>query len=87
MANSKRKSTAPANETKAEKFIRVGNARLVRVRKSLRALGKLDTSAYERKPEQIDAIEKILASELSDTISRLWPSAGKTKKPEIEGVL
>lgn len=84
MARATRKSTVPADESKADKFKRLVNARARVAIKAMRGLAKLGTSAYERTPEDIDKLGKIMSGELSAMLEALRPRVGADKgKPEI----
>lgn len=68
MAMKSRKfSTAPANETKADLFRRLGVARVTRAIKAIDSVGKLSGSGYESTPEQR---VKIIAA-LSGAVERV----------------
>jgi len=47
------KSSTPANESKAEKFIRLASKRMTKTLNSIRQLGQLSGSGYESSPEQV----------------------------------
>ena len=58
---------AKANETKAEKFIRLGEYRM---NKAMDAIGRLENlanrSAYEYTPEQVEAMFSVLESRIAE---------------------
>lgn len=58
---------AKANETKAEKFIRIGEYRM---NKAMDAIGRLENlankSAYEYTPEQVEAMFSVLESKIAE---------------------
>ena len=58
---------AKANETKAEKFIRLGEYRM---NKAMDAIGRLENlanrSAYEYTPEQVEAMFSVLESRVAE---------------------
>ncbi len=85
MAKGKRVSTVPSDETKADKFKRLANGRAVNAIKAIRGLGKLATSAYERTPEQVDALDKAIGGELRDACGKLRGTA--TAKAGVAPVL
>lgn len=57
-------TTAPANESKEDKFIRLGVARLNKTVKSIRSMSKLVGSGYESTDEQRQGMLRILSDEL-----------------------
>lgn len=60
-------SAAKAGETKAEKFIRLGE---YRINKAIDAIGRLENlsnkSAYEYTPEQVEAMFAVLESKVAE---------------------
>lgn len=58
--------TTPENETKAEKFIRLGNKRLNKSLKAIEQIKNLSSNAYESKPEQVDYIINKLTKAVED---------------------
>lgn len=69
--------TVPTNETKAEKFTRLGNKRLNKVLNAVRQLKNLSSPAYESKPEQVKYISDKLVVAVNDTIKAF---EGKTEQ-------
>jgi hypothetical protein len=53
MARKPRKAVAPADETKADRFRRLANARLPRAIKAIDAIGNLAGGSYERTDAQV----------------------------------
>ena len=74
MAKSKR-NPVPADETKGAKFIRLANGRYINAVKAIRGLAKLGTGAYERTPEQVDALAKGIRAELDEAVAKLKGTA------------
>lgn len=74
MARGKR-TPPPADETKADKFKRLANARLGRVVAGIESLGKLGGSGYERTPEQVMKVREVLYNTVEAAIERLRPKA------------
>lgn len=71
----KRAVVIDPNETSAQRFKRVGNARVGKAIEAIRLVGNLVGSSYETAPNQIDAIEKHLNNEVTKAIANL--RAGK----------
>lgn len=59
-----KKSSVPANETKAQKFVRLGNKRVPKALKAIRQIGQLAGSGYESSPEQRKKITDALNAEV-----------------------
>lgn len=68
------------DETKAEKFIRIGEYRM---NKAIDVIGKLEKlsnkASYEYTPEQVDAMFGVLEKALNDAKSKFSASQGKEK--------
>jgi ActR/RegA family two-component response regulator len=56
----RRAQNIPANETNAQRFVRVANHRVNTILTSLKAIGQLGASQYESKPEQRKKIEEAI---------------------------
>lgn len=85
MAKTPRKSTAPADESKRAKFLRLVNSRAKVAIKALRSIGKLSTAAYESTPDDIAKLTKKLGEEI-DAMKARFSRTG-TGKAEIEDIL
>lgn len=59
---------APANETKADRFVRVATPRVGKALKAIRVIGYCAGSTYEYTPNQVDDIKAALAKELTGLI-------------------
>ena len=81
-----RTSTAPKGETKAAKFVRLGEARVTKAVKALRNLAKLGGTGYENTDEQRAAIEVLLAKEVAAINKALMPKV-KAEKGAAESVI
>lgn len=82
MAKKERKARAPAapvGETKADKFRRLGSARVVKAVKAISVIGNLAGSGYEYTPEQVQTIRDVLAGELETALGN-FNRAGKAKR-------
>jgi len=66
-------ASALAAETKAEKFARLAKPRYEAAVLKIRSLGKLGASAYERDPVKVQALAKVLHSEVDAMLERLMP--------------
>jgi hypothetical protein len=66
------------NESKAEKFVRLGE---YRVNKVIEAIGRLENlssrSSYEYEPEQVDAMFSIMEKRLMEVKGRFAPKQAK----------
>lgn len=76
----KKRTPPPANETKAQRFVRVGKARLNRALTDIRLISGLsNTSTYEYNPAQIKTITDHLDKAVAEVKSRFAnPNAPKT---------
>lgn len=61
----KPRKSLPKNETKAQKFIRLGSLRTAKALKSVRLLGSLASVSYEYQDDQIKKIVGALREEIS----------------------
>lgn len=75
----KPREAAPKDETKAARFVRLGNARLKKTVKSISLMGNLSGSGYEYTTEQVDKIKTALESAVEDTISKFQPKEHKER--------
>ena len=66
-----KKSSAPANETKSQKFVRLANARVNRVLRGLKHIGALGGGGYESTPDQRKRIETVLTEGLTRAIGQM----------------
>lgn len=64
-------STPAPSESKHDRFVRVGNPRARRIIVAMRRLAMLGTPRYERHPDEIDNLEKVLRAELDTTLTKL----------------
>lgn len=67
----KKKSNVPANETKAQKFVRLANFRVNKLLKSFKQLGQLGGNGYESTADQRKKIETILKDSLERAIGQM----------------
>mgnify|MGYP001124820272 FL=1 len=73
------KTAAKENETKAEKFIRIGEHRMNKAVDAIGRLGNLaNRSSYEYTQEQVDAMFQALEGRVAEVKSRFAPK----KAPE-----
>ena len=68
-------------ETKRDRFIRIGNARMQRALNSIRLLGNLANSNYSWNEEDIKTMQNSIVDTLNKTINCF--SKRKTKAPEF----
>lgn len=62
----------PENETKAERFKRLANARLVKIQENLESISKLGNKGnYDYTAEQVEHIKTALYKAVDDAVSRL----------------
>ena len=66
-----RTSKVPPNETPHDRFVRLANHRSRIVVRYIRALGRLGADSYDRRPEDIDKLQKVLFTELNDAMTLL----------------
>lgn len=79
----KRKSVTPANESKADKFKRLGNMRAMKAINAIRNLARLSNrNSYEFTDEQVTKLVDALKSEVNELYKRF--TATKAKKEEVQ---
>lgn len=85
-----RTPAAKAEETKADKFIRLGEYRM---NKAIDAIGRIENlanrSAYEYTPEQVEAMFSVLESKVAEVKAKFTVTKNKEKLiviSEINGV-
>ena len=67
------------NETAADRFKRLANARMGKAEKVISQLGLLTGSTYEKTSEQVNAIEKHLTKFVADAVASLRLGKGTAK--------
>lgn len=67
----RKKETIPANETPAQKFVRLATQRTQRIIDTYKQLGSLAGSAYQSTPEQVKKISEALKAEHDRAIDSL----------------
>ena len=74
-----RQPTTPQNEeeTKRDRFIRIGNARMNRVIHSIHLLGNMGNSNYESTEEDVRAMQNSIIDELGKVIERMSKTVSK----------
>lgn len=77
MARRANRTPPPAGETKAQKFARLGQVRMVNVEKAIDKLGKMASRSYEASPAQVDAMFTFLTTKLKDCRAR-FSTTGST---------
>lgn len=78
------KSTTPASpseETKRQKFIRVGGARMTKTLSQIRLLGNLSGAGYEYSEKDVAIIENAVKDVLAKALTRLRSRSTETKEP------
>lgn len=71
-STSKKKSAkVPENETKAQRFVRVGKTRVNRAIKTVNSVAALSGSGYEYTDEQRDKIVSALEAATANTVASL----------------
>lgn len=72
------KSAAKAEETKAEKFVRLGEYRM---NKAIDAIGRIENlanrSAYDYMPEQVEAMFSVLESKVAEVKAKFTATKAK----------
>ena len=71
MAKARRTATAPKNETKEQKFVRLANMRVNKAIKAIRQIGQLGAPTYESTTQQRNRIAETLQNELSIAVDGL----------------
>ena len=71
---------APANETKAEKFLRLAPPRINKVIGAIQSLGKLSSNSYEYTPEQTEKMFAAIRKELDECETSFKPKEKKEDK-------
>lgn len=86
MATTKKakKSATPAGETKADKFKRLGEARVGKALKTISLIGNLSGSGYTYTADQVAKITAALENAVSDTMARFNPREEGEKAPAIQ---
>lgn len=79
----RKKSAAPADETKAQKFVRLGSARVAKALKAIDQLGNLAGAGYERTDAQIAKIFAALDEHRNAALER-FQSSGKAAVAKFE---
>lgn len=69
------------NETKAQRFKRLGDPRVAAARKSIHLIGNLAGSGYEYTPEQVEKIRAILTDAVRDTLKKFEGKSAATAEP------
>ena len=69
----------PIEETKRERFLRIGTARMNRVLDHIRLLGNLSNSNYEWTEQDIRTIQNAIVDELGKTTARFQKAGAKEK--------
>ena len=72
----------PLSETKAQKFVRLAEARVSKAVKYVRLVGNLSGSGYDYTSEQVKKVEDALASAVEATIARFVPKTAEGKAAE-----
>ena len=72
--------TAPDGETKADKFKRLGNKRLVKTQKAMKQIRNLASSQYEYTPAQVETIVSVLQKAV-DSIRDSFTGKVETEAP------
>jgi len=71
----RRKQVIPAEETKAERFVRVVTPRVNKAVKAIKQIGFCSAASYEYTPEQLKQITKALDTAQDEMLARF---AGKS---------
>lgn len=81
--STKKKSSAPADETKSAKFVRLGSARVAKALKAIDQIGNLAGPGYERTPEQVTKIFAAIDTHATAAEER-FATAGKAAPAKFE---
>lgn len=63
---SEKKNTAPKNETKQQKFVRIAAPRVTKVLTALRLLSNCAGSGYEYSPDQMNRVASTISKAVED---------------------
>lgn len=63
----------PPNETRRDRFLRIGQRRMNNVIRQIQLLGNLSSSTYDCQQQDIDLIREVIARELEAALSRFTP--------------
>lgn len=74
---------APENETKADRFKRLGSHRIGRALKAIQRVGNLASANYEYTPEQVQKLSDALTTELKLTLAKFHPKVAGEKVEEV----
>lgn len=72
-----RQTVDRSNESKADKFKRLGNKRLNKALKAIKNIGNLSGAGYERTPDQVKTIQSKLDDAVKTTMARFTATAEK----------
>jgi hypothetical protein len=77
----KARAKAPENETKADKFLRLGSARMEKTLSAISVIGNLASrSNYDYTEEQVAAMRKALTEAVEAAMSQFNPKAATASK-------
>lgn len=76
-------SKVPADETKAQKFVRLGKPRMVAALKAVDILGNLAGSGYEYTPEQVAKMRQTVQEKVNETFAK-FSTDKKGGKPSFD---
>jgi len=81
MAKARKKAAnVPDNETKAQRFVRLAQARVGKALKAIELIGNLSGSGYEYTPEQVEKITAALTNRVTATMEN-FSTKPKTEVP------
>ena len=75
-----RQASTPAGETKAQKFVRLAEARVSKALKAISTIGNLGGANYEKNAAQVHAIESALHDAVDEAIVKLSATKAVTKE-------
>ena len=75
------KLPSPENETGADKFRRLANARANKAISAIQSIGKLVGTNYEKQPDQVHKLHAALTAEADKMRDRLLATHGTAKVP------
>lgn len=84
MAKSKRKPSAPENETKADKFRRLASKRVTKCLNALRQVGQLSGPGYESSPEQVEKIFTAIGNAANEAMQKFQNKGAAKAKAQFE---
>lgn len=75
---------APENESARDRFVRIGQHRMVNVLKGIRLLGNLSADGYDFEPKDVEVMRQTINEQLDKSFGRFI--LGEDKQTRLENV-